>query len=1213
MSRIIVILIFLACGIITRANEEMFPTDKKLSHFVVENWTKEDGLPSNSLLNIIQTSDGYIWVSSYDGLIRFDGVAFTVFKNSNTPVFDANGIGALAEDSKGVLWMTTQNSGLISYKNRKFQSHKIKGKVEHLHRIIFVDNQDKIWSSTTTGRLFYYQDDSCTFVNDPMLPQNAIYADMIQDQSGAIWIATEGKGLFRLHKNTVENFTEKDGLISNWASSLSFDEDGNLWIGTDKGVSVYNGKNFRTVHALSGKTINNVIADRPNALWFSCNSGLIRMIKNTGEIEMLKEANGLASNHTIDMMFGFEHSLWVIHYKGGLSRIKNALFVTLTNGDNLKGSIVNTICEINADEILVGLNNGYINKISNNNITEFKPRRNIYGKRIRDIFQDSKKNLWIGTYAGLLKILPNGEEQWFAPSNGFPAKYIRIIYEDRYSQIWVGTRNNGLINITPDNNYRIIDKSKGMSNNLIMSIDEDEFGNLIVGTSKGGLHIIKNDTVQKIYTMQDGLISDIIFNTYTDEDDIMWIAVKGGLNWIRDGEIYGVKTNPFVLPFSPYDILQDDNNYFWIPGSDGVIKVKKSTILEYATEPFQAKRCRVFGTQDGIKQPECTSTSSSLKTSNGHFWFPTIEGVAVVNPEKKFDNTYVPPVYIEKIIADGQPIAMENNMQFSAGTDRIVFHYTALSYYYPQRVQFKYKLNGYNDSWSSPDYKREISFTNLPPGDYTFHVIACNNNDVWNEAGEKLNFTIEPFWYQTRWVFVLISITLIALVYLAYRLRVSQIKRRQAMLKELVRKRTAEIAEKNRKIQSRNEEILQVTEEIQSQNEEIKAINEELEKLSVVASETDNAIRIIDSRGRIEWINDAFTKLYEYSLSEIIANEEANLISGKSSPEAREAINKCLNDKVTVIYTEQRKTKAGKEIWVQTTLSPILEHNKEIRKLVAIDSDVTKLKKAEEKIRKQKLELEKYRNELEETVDERTRELLIAKEKAEESDKLKTAFLTNMSHEIRTPMNAIVGFADLLNMGGVDSSELKDYVQEINENSEVLLHLIDDIVEVSRLESSNLEINKKEHNLNDLLLELYKEYQLKTEGRTNLDIKISLEKETEITIQTDKPRLQQALQYLLNNALKYTEEGEVELGYILSDKNHVRVYVKDTGIGIKEEDIPVIFERFRKIEDHTVKLYRGAGLGLYITNSVVQALGGKIDVKSALGKGSTFIIELPLQ
>jgi PAS domain S-box-containing protein len=1202
MRKLLVILLFLNYGVIAQVNSTMFPSEKKLSHFVVENWTKEDGLPSNSLLNIIQTKDGYIWVSSYDGLIRFDGIDFTIFNNSNTDAFDANGIGAMAEDSKGVLWMTTQNSGLISYSNNEFKSHQIKNKLEHLHRIIFIDRDDKIWSSDVAGQLFYYHNDSCTFINNPKLPQNAIYSNIKQDQKDVIWIATEGRGIYKIVNGEITNYTQKNGLLSNWVSSLSFDKNGLLWIGTDKGVSVFDGEKFQTIEPLVGRTINNIIADQPNAIWISSNSGVLRMIKKTQKVELLQENNGLASNHTIEMMFDNEHSLWVIHYKGGLSRIKNAMFITLTKSDNLLGTIVNTLCQIDSKSILIGFNNGRINKISNNKITEFRPKKNIYGYRIRDIFKDSKNNLWIATYRGLLKIEPNGMEKWFAPSTGFPAKYIRVIYENQQGEIWVGTRNSGLINITNEKALQIINKSNGLNNNLIMSIDEDRFGNMIVGISKGGLHIISNNAVVKKYTIKDGLFSDIVFNTYIDDNDVIWVAVKGGINWIIDGKVHGINTNPYIMPQSPYDILEDKKHYLWIPGSNGILRVKKSALFAYEQNPQKIIQHRMFGNQDGIKQPECTSTSSSMTDQDNNMWFPTINGVIKVNPQKEYTNTYMPPVYIEKIIADGKTLSPNEDIQTKAGTDRIVFYFTALSYYYPQKVQFKHRLLGYQKEWSDYTGQRSISFTNLPPGDYTFHVIGSNNNDVWNEEGAKISFSINPFWYQKKWVSALATFFILFLIYMVYYLRIRQIKRRQTLLKELVQQRTEEIEEKNRKIQARNEEILQVTEEIQSQNEEIQVINEELEKLSIVASETDNAIRILNSNGQAEWANNAFTKLYGYTLKEITTMDYPNLLAGDTKG-GKEAINKCLSKKVTVIYTEERKTKAGNSIWVQTTLSPILNQQNTIVKLVAIDSDVTKLKLAEEKIRKQKIELENYQN-------ERTHELKIAKEKAEESDTLKTAFLTNMSHEIRTPMNAIVGFADLLGQPETEPSEFPDFIQQINTNSEALLHLIDDIVEVSRIECNQLYIRTKTYNLNDVLSELHQEYLIKTETNNDIEMRLFLEQRTDLKINTDKSRLQQALSHLINNAIKYTDEGFVELGYLIKE-NKIRIYVKDTGIGLKKEDIPIIFDRFRKIEDNPVKLYRGAGLGLYITNKVVNALNGEISVESEPGKGSTFIIDFP--
>ena len=268
-----------------------------------------------------------------------------------------------------------------------------------------------------------------------------------------------------------------------------------------------------------------------------------------------------------------------------------------------------------------------------------------------------------------------------------------------------------------------------------------------------------------------------------------------------------------------------------------------------------------------------------------------------------------------------------------------------------------------------------------------------------------------------------------------------------------------------------------------------------------------------------------------------------------------------------------------------------------------------------EEIFAQKDELENHQKNLEQIVDDRTRDLKIAKEKAEESDKLKSAFLANMSHEIRTPMNSIMGFADLLCEPDLDEKTKKMLTTHINSSTDTLLKLIDDIIDIAKIESGQLSINKCECSIKELFNKLAPIY---------FDKKTALEKEhIEVFINqpdndeifyTDPLRLHQVLINLTNNALKFTEKGTIEIGYNTSNKNGTDVitfYVKDTGIGISEEEKKIIFKRFSKIENKKQKLYRGAGLGLAICTNLIKLLGGELWVESEKDKGSAFYFSLP--
>jgi len=466
----------------------------------------------------------------------------------------------------------------------------------------------------------------------------------------------------------------------------------------------------------------------------------------------------------------------------------------------------------------------------------------------------------------------------------------------------------------------------------------------------------------------------------------------------------------------------------------------------------------------------------------------------------------------------------------------------------------------------------------------------------------------------------------------------------------------------NIKLKAYNDEILSQNEEIKSQREEIgtardnlEVANIELEKLSLVASKTNNAVVITDSNAEIEWVNEGFTKLFGYQYDELVHKFGKNLASSSSYSKIKEKIKECKKTKKTVEYFVQNTTKSGKKLWMHTSLTPIVDAVGNVVKLIAIEANITELKKAEENIKIQKIEieqhideietqrdkveeqnkeLENYRNHLEKIVDLRTKQLIIAKEKAEESDRLKSSFIENMSHEIRTPMNAILGFSNLLILPDTSKEKAKSFIEIIETNANSLANLIDDIIDLSKIEAGKLTIKKSDCDINHLLDNLLITYKESNKKKyPNIQLKLSKQvKDTTFIINTDKNRVKQVLINLLNNAIKFTEKGNIDFGYKIiktndniKPNNNVKIntniekqsqqsilfFIKDNGIGIEKTSQKMIFERFSKIERNKKKLYRGTGLGLSISKSIVNKLGGQIWLESEINKGSTFYFTIP--
>ncbi|MCD4792399.1 MAG: response regulator [Bacteroidales bacterium] len=819
--------IFFSYSTFSQNSKNYLSSEKSLIQFNIDNWNKEKGLPTNSLIDICQTDDGYIWISSYSGLIRFNGVQFKIFDKTNTTVFKENGIGDLATDKEGTLWMTTQSSGLISYKDGKFKSFGTDQNLDNLSTVIFIDSKDQIWSSSNEGDWFVFDKNSFKSLKYSSSFNNINLQDISETKDGILWFATAGKGLFKFEHNKFITYTTEEGLISNWIRTLYIDDNDLIWLGTDKGLCTFNGEKFEIIPELIGYTINRITTDNSGNFWFATTEGLFRKNHNTNTYEYLSTSNGLYNNYINNFLIDRENILWLINYKSGFSRIKNSKFISYTKRKGMSGKIVNSVCEYAPDSYLTAFDNGYINKIENGIIYEFKTKTSLVGMRIRNILKDSKNNLWISTYSGLLKISSDNKEKWYLEETGFPGKYIRLTFEDSKNNIWIGTRNNGLIKINKDKTYKVFNKSKGLSANLIMSIDEDQSGNIIVGTSKGGINIILNDKIVRKYSKDDGLTGDIIFSTYIDSAGNIWIATNGGLNCLKNGKLLSFN----ILHSTPYDIVEDNNGYFWIPSGKGIIYINKQHLLNYKSGKIDTFICKLYDKHDGIIQSECTSTSMSLKGSDGTLWFPTINGITMINPNNLILNDYIPPVYIEELLVNNSPVNINESIIIKPGKNRFTFNYTALSYHEPQSILFKYKLEGFEDEWSEADTKRSISYTNLHHGDYIFKVIACNNDGLWNMEGSQITFIVKPHFYETILFYFIVGILTLFFIYFIYRIRVRNLKNEQKKLEDIVNERTLEIREKNKEISRQNAELYRYQEHLEDMIKE-RTNDLEIEKLN---------------------------------------------------------------------------------------------------------------------------------------------------------------------------------------------------------------------------------------------------------------------------------------------------------------------------------------------------------------------------------------------
>ena len=795
-----------------------FNPNKKLHQYNYDYWTTHSGLPTNSLLHIYQSRNGYLWLSSYGGLIRFDGYKFTNYNKKNTEVFSNNITGRIAEDTNGNLWVTTQESGLISMHNGVFERHGQKEGVNQLFRALLIDRSNVLWSASPKNGWFNYKNGVFSFIKYHK-PLNKIEVRAIcEGENGEIYFGTLGEGLFKYENGQLTQISYNKEVSSLWIYSIFLDKRNTLWIGTSEGLKTFNGKTVEDYPINPTTTVNAISEDKNENIWLGTMHGIFRINKNKNSTDFIGYQY-LDYSFVNDLTFDLEDNLWLTHYKGGLTQCKDGNFTNYSHSSGLNGKVVNAICEIEKNKFLIGFDNGMLNLLDNGIIRNYKTHNNLDNKRVRHIQKDSKNNIWISTYNGLLKIKPNGKEVFYNSLCGFQGSKIRLTFEDNEGNIWIGTRNNGVIKLQLDGTKKYFNVNNGLSSMLIMSINQGINNNIYIGTNDGGVNIIKDDSVIKIINQKNGLPTNIVFNTYHDTLGNIWVAMSGGLVCIYNDTIRYIDVKNGMADDSPFNIIEDNEGNFWLPSISGVMKMNKNEILEYFNNPKNKINCRLFNNNDGMQQDECNATAQSIKATDGSILFSTIDGVEIINPSLNSINQTIPNVIIEKLKVNGIPVKIKNNIQISPGKKRLTFEYTSLSLCEPKKNQFKYRLDGYENNWVNSYNERSVSYTNLPPGYYTFNLIGSNNDGIWNTEGDSISFYIKPLFVQTNIFYALIFLFVFLVGYSLYKYRVKQYKKNQKLLEKKVELRTQEITNKNRVLEDQKKEILDQTEELSNQKQ----------------------------------------------------------------------------------------------------------------------------------------------------------------------------------------------------------------------------------------------------------------------------------------------------------------------------------------------------------------------------------------------------------
>jgi ligand-binding sensor domain-containing protein/AraC-like DNA-binding protein len=741
--------------------------DTPINQYLVDQWQISDGIPANAIRSIAQTPDGYLWIATSKGLVRFDGIRFTPprFAEKDEPdPLETTLPDTLFVDRAGTLWIGS-SLWLISYQSQTsefniFTSTDILGK----------DRIRYIWD----------------------------------DMKSNLWISFFSSYLNRFSNGTFTAFNESHGLTGKKINAVVEDRKGNLLFGTlENGVFVYREEKFfkYPIPGLNNLQLIDMVEDQKGVLWIGTKSGLLR-IADSGS-EMYTTRDGLSNNYITRIIEDSDCNLWVGTLKG-LNRIKKKQDGRIGFESVLKSYTITWLLEDRETSLWVGTYDSGIRRLRSGKFISYAPLEAHQEEIFISLFQDRHGVAWVGTLEGKLFRCQGNDFIETLKIPGISGTGITAIVDDSYGNLWLGTIGKGIFH-RKGTAYVQLTVREGLADNLVTSIVKDNRGNLWFSTFDG-VSRYSNGTLES-FKSGDGLLGKVVHNVYEDKNQNIWIAADKGVTVLKDGKLAKQYAKYYLQDFSVtciyedlsvsenlgpvfwlatygkglkrfekgritsyttdhgmtsnfiYQFLEDQQENFWLMSDSGILRVSKKELNRFADCGVNAEEkinCTSFGISDGMKSLEPNnefSRHSALKNRNGEFWFITKKGVTIVNPGKIRVNKVPPPVVIEAAVFDRQPIPRHRDADtymFKGITD-FRFYFTAPTFLSPEKIKFKYLLQGFDRGWVflSPDKERTAHYHNLEPGTYTFRVIASNSEGVWNRTGDSMTFTLKPLFYET--------------------------------------------------------------------------------------------------------------------------------------------------------------------------------------------------------------------------------------------------------------------------------------------------------------------------------------------------------------------------------------------------------------------------------------------------------------------------------
>ncbi len=786
--------------------------DKPLSAFYRETWTTRQGLPHNQVNAIAQSPDGYLWLGTWEGLVRYNGLEFHVFDRANTPELKDNGIRSVRAGDDGAVVIGTSRGGVTVKRGDRWRTWMEKdGLAQEEVMDALLDRQGRLWVATESAGITRMDGDVPIQFNERNgLPSDVVYG-LLLDRDGSVWAAT-ANGVAHFHDDRIQVYRADAGLPAAPIFRLIQDATGAIFVGTERGVYRMQGQRFAIASPLLPEDgVPSMAKDNAGNLWVgTVNNGLVRL--GASGAERFTSVRGLPNNRVAGLLVDREGSIWA-GTNAGLLRLSDASFSTWNGDQGLSDDYVRALFEAPRGGMWIGTSRG-LNLWRDGRIeATYSAAEGLPSDSVLSLLESRDGSLLVGSYIdGVLRMRNGKVVGHYDNARGMPgSNQVRALAEEADGTLWIGT-SRGLARLR-NGAFKAYGLAEGLPREFIISLHIARDGSLWVGTANGAANIVGG----KVRTLDMRPVNGAqdVFDFHEDADGTLWLATDRGLLRYRNGVLRGLALKEGLPVDTLFSVVDDELGHLWMTSNRGVLRIKRSDAEAVLDGRLAQLPYDHFGEADGLVSAQCNGGSgpAALRDSRGNIWVATSRGAAVTNPGRlKAYRHQLPQVVLEQAYANDQPVAAENRLlRLPAGTQKLEFRYAALSFLMPRFLRYRYRLEGVDADWIERGNQRVAQYTNLRPGRYRFlvDVSAPTLGRDWSGSPTTIDIEIQPQPWQQAWFLALATVLLGLLLFAIYRWRLGSLRRRATELEDVIDQRTSALREQtDRLIESDREKSI---------------------------------------------------------------------------------------------------------------------------------------------------------------------------------------------------------------------------------------------------------------------------------------------------------------------------------------------------------------------------------------------------------------------